>query len=180
MEGILHVASPGNVQLADDIQRRRTQHLVFFVAQRLRRRYYDAVSRVHAYRIQILHIAHGDAVAVSVPHHFILDLLPAGNAPLDQDLPHAGQAKPILQNFHQLHSVLRNTAAAAAQRVGRTQDHRIADLFRELDACLHSFHHQGCRAGFPDLLHGSLEFQTVFRLLDGLGGGPDQTHIIAP
>ena len=37
----------------------------------------DGVAGVDAHRVEVLHVADGDAVVVGVAHHFVLDLFPA-------------------------------------------------------------------------------------------------------
>ena len=41
---------------------------------------------MHPQRVEILHVAHGDAVVPAVAHHLVLDLLPAAQVLVDQDL----------------------------------------------------------------------------------------------
>ena len=90
MKGILHVAAAGNPQLRDNIQCRGTKHLVLFISQGLRGSHYDGVAGVYAYRVDVLHVADSDHVSGTVTHYLILDLLPAGDAALHQNLAYAG------------------------------------------------------------------------------------------
>ena len=63
--------------------------------QRLRRRDDDRLAGVDPQRIEVLHVADGDAVVARVAHDFVLDLLPAAQALLDQHLRHAaGEGAP--------------------------------------------------------------------------------------
>ena len=78
----LHIAASGDLQLADDVQCRRTEHLILLVAQRLGRCHYDTVSGVYADRIDVLHIADRDHISCGVAHYLILNLLPARDAAL--------------------------------------------------------------------------------------------------
>ena len=96
---ILYITSSGDIQFADDVQRRSTQHLVFFIAQSLGRCHYNTVSGMHSYRVNIFHITYGDAVSVGIPHYFILDFFPAGNTTLYQNLSHTGKSQTIFQDF---------------------------------------------------------------------------------
>ncbi len=129
---------------------------------------------MHTHRIDIFHITYGDTVAGAVPHHLILDFLPSRNAAFHQNLSHPGETQAICQNLLQLDLVMGDTAAGATQRIGRAQHHRISDLMRKRHAVLDILHHQRRRAGFPDLLHRLLEFQTVLRLADRLRRGAQQ------
>ena len=51
MKGELHITASGDLQLGNDVQGRGTEHLVFFVAQCLRRSNYDTVSGMNTYRV---------------------------------------------------------------------------------------------------------------------------------
>ena len=90
----LDVAAAFDAQRADDLQRRRAQHLVLLVGQRLARRDDDAVAGVHAHRVEVLHVADRDAVVGAVAHHLVLDLFPAEQAALDQHLVIGLAARP--------------------------------------------------------------------------------------
>ena len=172
MQGKLHIAAAGDLQFVDDIQRRAPQHLILLIAQRLGRRDYDGVPGVHAHRIDIFHITDSDAVAHGIPHHFVFYLFPARDTALHQHLSHPGKAQAVLQNLFKLRLITGDAAARAAQRIRRTQYHRITDLRRKLHAVRYVFHHQRRRAGLPDLFHSLLEFETVLRLFDRLRRGP--------
>ena len=89
VQGILYVAAAGDAKLADDVQGRGTQHLIFFIAQCLRRCYNDTVSGMHADRVDVFHVADGDAVACTIPHHFVLDLFPSGDAAFYKNLSYS-------------------------------------------------------------------------------------------
>ena len=89
VQGVLYVASAGDVQLADDVQGGGTQHLIFFIAKGLGRCYDDTVSGVHADRVDVFHVADGDAVAGTIPHDFVLDLFPSGDAAFYQNLSYS-------------------------------------------------------------------------------------------
>ena len=178
MQGILNVAAAGDVQLADDIQGGCTQHLVLLVAQGLGRSYNDAVAGVYAYRVDIFHVTYGDAVAGAVPHNLILDLFPACNAALHQNLAHTGKPETVGQNLLQLTLVVGDSAAAATQGVSRTKNHRVSNFICERNTCLYVLYHLGSRHRLADFLHGALELQTVLGLLDGLGSSSDETYVV--
>ena len=167
MECKLYITSAGNLQFADNIQGRTAQHLVLLIPQCLGRRHYNTVSGMYTHRVNILHIADCDTVACTIPHHLIFNFFPAGNTPLHQYLAHSGQAQPVCQNFLQFYLVVRDTAAAASQRISRAQYHRIAGTACKRNAVLHRFHHFGSRTGFTDFFHGVFKLLPVFRLLNG-------------
>ena len=178
MKRILYVTSAGDIQLADDIQRRGTEHLVLLVSQSLGRSDYDTVSGMNPHRVNIFHITYGNAVALAVTHHLIFDFLPACDAAFDQNLSDTGKSQSVRQDFFQFHHIVCDTAAASAEGVCRTKHDRISNLSRKCNTVFHIFHDKGRCYRFPDLLHGGLEFQTVFRLFDRLCCGTDQTDIM--
>ena len=69
------------------------EHVVVVVVEGLRRRDDDRLARVDPEGVEVLHVAHCDAVAIRVANNLILDLLPAALRLLDQHLPvaHFGQ-----------------------------------------------------------------------------------------
>ena len=71
---------------------------------------------------------------VRVPHDLELDLLPAGDALLDQHLVHRGQAQAVVGDLMQLLLVVADAAAGAAQGKGRTDNDGIADALAQSPA----------------------------------------------
>ena len=90
----LDVAPAFDAQRPDDLQAGAPQHLVLFVGERLAGSHHNAVARVHAHRVDVLHDAHRDAVVRAVPHHLVLQLLPPHQALLQERLMYGagGQA----------------------------------------------------------------------------------------
>ena len=80
----------------DDPARRVAHPLVFLVGQRQRRRHGDAVAGVHAHRVDVLDRADDDEVVGDVAHHLELELLPADDRLLDQDLVHRAHLEAAL------------------------------------------------------------------------------------
>ena len=129
-----------------------------------------------AHRVHILHGADLDHVARRVPHDLELDLLPAGDTPLDEHLTHPGQVDAPVGDLPEGELVIGNAAAGAAQGIGGADDDGIADAPSEGNGVLHALHHVGGDAGLADSLHGVLEALAVLRLADGLRAGAQQTH----
>ena len=178
MQGILYVTATSNAQLTDDIQRGSTEHLVLFITQSLGRSHYNAVTGVHADRIQVFHVADGDHVAGAVAHYLVLNFLPACDAAFYQDLSHTGKTQAVFQDLTALFRIIGNTAAAAAQGVCRTKHNRIADLIRDAKTIFHVLHDIRRSHRLADFLHGFLEHLTVLGLLDGQSSGTDKADVI--
>ena len=96
----LYVTSPLNLQTSDNIQRGGTEHLILFIAECLGRRDNDRITGVHAHRVEILHVANGNAGIVGVAHYLIFDLFPADEGAFDHNLMAHGEGEPTLADFH--------------------------------------------------------------------------------
>ena len=179
MQSELAVAAALHAQLVDDFQRGGAEHLVLLVGEGDGGGDDDGVAGVHAHRVQVLHGAHGDGVALAVAHHLELDFLPPGDGLLHQNLGDGGQCQAVGGHFPQLLLVVHNAAAGAAQGKGGPDDDRVANLQGEGLGVLHGGDHLGGDAGLADLLHGVLEHLAVLGLVDGLGGGAQQPHVVA-
>ena len=90
----LNVAPTLDTKRPDDLQPCRPEHLILLVGERLAGRDDDAVSRVHAHRVDVLHVAHGDAVVGRVPHHLVLDLLPSYEGLFQEHLVDGTRCQP--------------------------------------------------------------------------------------
>ena len=82
----LAVAAALYLQLLDDIDSRCTEHLIFPVAESYRRSDNDTVACVDAHRVEVLHGADCDNVALCVTDDLELYFLPAAYALLNKYL----------------------------------------------------------------------------------------------
>ena len=178
IQRVLHVAAAGDAELGDDVERGTAEHLILLVAEGLRGRNHDRVTRVHADRIQILHVADRNHIARAVTHDLVLNFFPARNAALHKHLSHAGEAETVLQYLNEGTAILRDAAAAAAERVCRAQYDRIADFLGKRDAVLDILDDLRRRDRLADLFHGLLKELSVLCLLDGQRRGADQADIV--
>ena len=120
--------------------------------------------------IDIFHVADRDAVSGRVPDDLVLDFLPTGDTALHKDFVHSRKPEAVLENLPELVFIVGNAAAGAAQGIGGTENHRVANLVRKLYAGFHVVNDFRRSDGFSDYLHRILEGLAVLRLLDGLGG----------
>ena len=105
MEGVLDIAFADDAQVADGLEGDLPQHVVFGVGQRLGRGDDDALARVDAHGVEVLHVADGDAVVVGVADDLVFDFLPAFQVFLDEDL--GGRRESPLEGFLELGLVAR-------------------------------------------------------------------------
>ena len=172
----LYVTSSRNLQLTDNVQRRSTEHLILFISKGLGRSYYNTVTGMDADRVNIFHVADGNYIACAVTHYLVLDLFPSCNAALYQNLSYTGETKTICKNLLQFFLIVSDTAAASAQGICRTKNNRITDLIGECNTIFQVLNNQRRSYRLTDLLHGCLELQTIFCLLNGLGSGSDEFY----
>jgi hypothetical protein len=91
VERVLDVALADHAEMAHGADRDLAQQVVFAVGERLARRHHDALARMDAHRVEVLHVADHDAVVEAVAHHFVFELLPADEVFLDQHLRAVGE-----------------------------------------------------------------------------------------
>ncbi|MNV43974.1 hypothetical protein D3C71_1357120 [compost metagenome] len=178
IERELHIAAPLDVQSADDLQGSAAQHLILAVGQRLARSHDDTIARMHADRIEVLHVADHDAVIVRITHDFIFDFFHAGDALLDQTLADRAVANTGFNRLAQLVFVRTNAAARSAQRVGRTNDNRVADFSGEVQRFFQCRHNRALRHRLLQLAHQFAEQVAVLGLLDGMKLGAQQLDVL--
>ena len=92
MERVLDIALAHNAQMSDHLNGGPSEHEVFAVGERLRRRDDDRVAGVDAKRVKVLHVAHGDAVVAVVADHLVLELLPPAQVLVNEDLRASGES----------------------------------------------------------------------------------------
>eukprot|EP00123_Amoebidium_parasiticum_P018886 comp24311_c0_seq1/m.45726 comp24311_c0_seq1/g.45726 ORF comp24311_c0_seq1/g.45726 comp24311_c0_seq1/m.45726 type:complete len:317 (+) comp24311_c0_seq1:2722-3672(+) len=86
VQRILNVALTHHPKVTNGLDGCVAQHVVLTVTQRLRGCNDDGVTSVDTERVEVLHVAHSDAVVIGITHHLILYLLPALHGPLNQHL----------------------------------------------------------------------------------------------
>ena len=140
--------------------------------------HHDTITCVHAYRVEVFHIADGDAVVIAVTHDLVLDFLPAGHAALDEHLAYHGVVEALDDNLNEFFLILCNAAAGTAHGVGRTHDYRVADPIGKGHSRGNILHNGAFRDRLPQLLHGLFEKLAVLGLLNGLEGRTQKLHIV--
>ena len=128
-----------------------------------------------AHGVEVLHGADGDHIAHAVPHGLKLDLLPAEDGPLHQNLGNRRGIQAGLGDDAQLRLIGGGTAACAAQGKGGTDDDGIADAVRHLQGVLHRLGNVRGDDRLADLRHGFLEKFPVLSPGNDLGVGAQQT-----
>ena len=136
LERELAVAAALDFQFLNDVDSRSTQHLIFLIGEGHAGSHNDGVAGVNADRVEVLHGADCNYVALAVAHYLELNFLPAGDALLDQNLCDRRKAKSVGGYLVELLGGLRDTAAGAAQRERRSDDYRIVNDLGEVHSVL--------------------------------------------
>ena len=175
-EGVLDVALADDADVAHDVDGLLAEEVALVVGQGLAGSDHDALTGVDAERVEILHVADRDAVVVAVAHHLELDLLPAPQGLLDEHLGREGER--LAGDGLQLSLVLAETGTQAAQRVGGTQDHRVADLAGGGAGLLQVGGRVRLDRLDVDLVHALHEEFAVFGVDDGLHRGAEHLDAV--
>ncbi len=178
IQRILHIAAAFNPQITDDANGRRAEHLKLLVGQRLRRRDDNGIPGVDADGIDIFHGAYDDAVVRPVAHDFKFDFLPAGHASFDQNLRNRGELQPARRDFFHFIAVVRNAAARAAERVGRTNDDRVTNAIRKFHGRFQFFKNIRFRDRLRNFFHRFFEKLAILRVLDGVERRAQKFHAV--
>ena len=175
-EGILHVAFADDAQVAHDVDGFLPQEMEFVVGQGLRGSHYDALARMDAQRVEILHVADGDAVVVAVAYDLVFNLFPAPERFLHQHLRREGEGLPGRRL--ELGRIVAEAGAQSAQRISRPQDDGVAHLRGRIQRF-----RDGSGGVRADGLHADLveppdEEVAVFGVDDRLDGRPQHADAV--
>ena len=175
----MHIRSAGiDADLAQDGDRCVAHDLQLLVGESLRRRHRDRVAGVDAHRIEILDRADDDAIVFLVAHDFHLELFPAAQRLLDQELARGRGVEAAFAHFDEFVSVVGDAPAGAPERERRADHRRKADLGLHLESLLEVMRYARARGSEPDARHRRLEFFAVFRLVDRFLRRPDQLDVV--
>ncbi len=171
----LDVGAPGlDPHRADHRERLVTQLLIEAVGQRLLRGDRDAVAGVDAHRVDVLDRADDHAVVVVVAHDLQLELAPADDRLVEQDLADRRRLEAAAHDRAKLLGRAGDPAAAAAERVGRADDDRQADVDHRVVGLLCRRRDRRARHLQPRLLHRDAKLVAVLGAADRLVVGADE------
>ena len=131
-----------------------------------------------AQRVDILNEADGDHVVVGVADNLDLQLFPAQDRLLDQNLAHQRGGQTALADDLQLFLIINQTAAGAAHGVGRTQNDRVIQLLSDGQSLIHGVGDLASGHLDAQLVHGLLELDAVLAALDGVHLNTDNLHVV--
>ena len=177
VQGELDVRAAGlDADRADHGRRGVAQHLVLAVAQRLRGCDGGRVAGVDAHRVDVLDRADDDHVVDAVADHLELELAPAGDRLLEQDLRDRALAQSALDRMLELLRRGGEAAAVAAERErGPDDDGQVQRAGGERGArLLHPGRDHARRHAQADGGHRRGEELAVLRPPDGVVRRTDQ------
>ena len=122
--------------MAYDFDGQRAQIMVIIVAQRLTGGNHNALACVYTQRIEIFHVAYGDAIVISVAYHLVLDFFPAFERFFDKHLRGKGQS--FLRQSPQFFGIIAKSATKASQGVCRTHYDRITQFGSHIQSLRHT------------------------------------------
>ena len=135
VERILNVTLADDTDMADNLNRELLQHLQLTLVERAGGSHHDRLTGVDTQRVEVLHTCYGEAVVVAVADNLELDLLPAFERFLDQNLLRVSER--ALAQRHELLLVAADTATQTTQSVCRANHNRETDLASGSDCVLH-------------------------------------------
>ena len=123
---------------------------------------------MNAYGVNIFDEADGDHVVVFVTDNLKLQLFPSEDRLLYQNLVDETGLKTSCANCLKLIPVVNETAACATHGIGRTENHRIAELISYLKSFFNAVGNLTSGHLYTELVHGFLKLDTVFATLNGI------------
>ena len=163
---------------ADDLLRVVAHRLVLDVRERHLGGDRDRVARVDAHRVEVLDRADDDECVRRVPHDLELELLPAEDGLLDEDLVRRGERQAALDDGLEVVLVERDPAAGPAEREGRADDDGVAERNGDGPGLVEAPRHPGLQDVDADLLHRLLEEEAVLAELHGADRGPERLDAV--
>ena len=179
VQGKLAVAAAHDPQLRNDVQGGGAEHLILLVRQGQGRGHHDGVPGVDAHRVKVFHGTDGNHVAGAVPQGLKLDLFPAGDAALHQNLVDGGLIQAALGDLPQGGLVPGDAAAGAAQGEGGADDHWVADACRDFQGLCQGFRRVGGDHRLAHGLQGVPEKLPVLGPVNGFNGRTQKPHTVA-
>ncbi|GKT75685.1 hypothetical protein ColTof4_08108 [Colletotrichum tofieldiae] len=169
LERILNIALSHDTKMTNDLNGGGSQHVVLLITQGLTGSNDDTVSGVNAQGIEVLHVANSNAVVVRVTDDLILNLLPALQRLLDQDL--GRQSQGAGSHVAKLLLVVCETGTQTTERVGGTDDNGISDLLGGIKSLLNGSNSDRLGNRDVDLVEGASEEVAILTGLKSLDAG---------
>ena len=162
--------------MTDDLDRELAKLVIVAIGERLRRSHHDRLASVDAERVEVLHVADGDAVVVAVAHHLILHFFPALETLLDKYLRR--EAESLVADGNELLLIVTETRAQATEGVCRTDDDRIAKVACSLLCLIERVAGMALDGVDTNLIETLHKEFAVFGVDDGLDRRTEHLHVV--
>jgi hypothetical protein len=177
LERVLDIALANDTQVTDDLDGSGTEHVVLLIRQSLGGSDNDTVTSVDTQRVKVLHVAHGDTVVISVANDLVLDLLPALEGLLDENL--GSQRQGARRQITELVGVGSETRAETTKSIGGADNDGVTDLLGGLQSIIDGTDGNGLSNGDVDLVESLGEQVTVLTSLQSLDGSAENLDAVA-
>ena len=174
----LYVRTADDLYAVNDLVCLLLQTLLDLRGDRQHRSCAERVAGVYAHRIDVLDEAYGDHVALAVADNLELQLLPAEDGLLNENLAYETRLKTSRTHRAELFLVIYKTAAGAAHRVCRAKNYRVAELVGDRKSLVHAVRNLASCHLDTELVHCILKFDTVLAALDRVDLHADNLHIV--
>src|SRR5262249_36631637 len=158
--------------------RRVTKDLVLLVRKRHCGCHRDRIPRVDAHGVDVLDGTHHDEVVATIAHDLELELLPAENALLDEDLGRRRLRQSPSDLRFELGLVPGNATARSAQGERGPKDRGKAGALNDGPRLRYGVSDPGTGTCQTDLLHGLFEEGAIFRLRNRVGAGAEYLDVV--
>ena len=175
----LNIAPALDLEGPDDVQARRPEHLVLLVGEGLGGRDDAAIAGMHPHRVDVLHVADGDAIVCAVPHDLVLKLFPADEGPLQKYLSDGAGSETTGDNLHELFPVVCDPPAGAAKGICGPNHQWEADHLGFCDSLGQCADRSARRHRFTYVEEELPEQVAVLGASDSLQACAQQPHIVA-
>jgi hypothetical protein len=177
LERVLDIALANDTQVTDDLNGSGTEHVVLLVRQSLGGSDHDTVTSVDTQRVEVLHVANSDTVVVGITNNLVLDLLPALEGLLNENL--GSKRQRARRQIAELIGVGSEAGTETTKGIGGADDDGVTDLLGGLQSVINGTNGNGLGNGDVDLVKGLGEQVTVLTGLQSLDAGSQNLDTVA-
>ena len=176
--GKLHVGAADDLNALHDFVSRLLEALLTFFGNGEHGSGTEGIARVYTHGINVFDEADGDHIVVRVTYHFKLQLFPAEDGFLYQNLSYQAGLKTSGADGFQFVHIVNQAAARAAHGIGGTKHHRISQTVRDGQSFFHAVGNLTPGHFDSQRVHRILEFDPVLAPFDGVHLNADNLHIV--
>ena len=164
----LYIGSADDLDGLDDLVGFLLQTLLHFLGNGQHGRGAEGIAGMNAQRVDIFNETYGDDIIFAVADNLQLQLFPAKNGLLHQNLTYQAGLQTSGYYRFQLFYIVYKTAACAAHRVSRTENNRVTQLIRNSYRLVYGIGNFAARHLYTQTVHGALKLNPVLAALNGV------------